>query len=71
MNLFERISRWLHRTAAPGTDMPADPADLHGSQPDDSAAATGLDRPLPASGPIADPPTGDPPSASPPERPLG
>ena len=68
MNLFERIRRWLDRSAAPGS---ADPADLRGHGPEDPAASSGLDRPFPDSGPIADPPVGDPPPAHPPERPLG
>ena len=53
MNLFERIRRWLDRSATPAA---ADPEDLHGSAPEDPAASTGLDRPFPDAGPIADPP---------------
>lgn len=71
MNLFERVRGWFNRTAAPGGDMAADPADLHSSQPEDSAASTGLDRPFPDSGPVAEPPITDPPGTEPPERPLG
>ena len=71
MSLFDRFRRWLHRGAAPGGEMAADPADLHGSHPEDPAVATGLDRPLPDSGPVADPPIVDPPLAGPPDRPLG
>lgn len=68
MNLFERFRRWLDRSAAPAA---ADPDDLHGTAPESPGAATGLDRPFPDSGPIADPPVVDPPPADPPERPLG
>jgi hypothetical protein len=71
MTLFERVRRWLNRSAAPAAPVAADPEDLHGSVPEDPAASTGLDRPFPASGPIAEPPVGDPPPADPPERPLG
>lgn len=67
MKLLDRIRRWFDRSAAPA----ADPADLRGRAPDDPAADTGLERPLPSTGPIADPPVGDPPPAQPPERPLG
>ncbi|HSJ92326.1 MAG TPA: hypothetical protein VK917_09655 [Ilumatobacter sp.] len=63
MNLFERFRRWLDRSA--------DPEDLHASPPEDAGASTGVDRPFPAAGPVADPPVGDPPLAGPPERPLG
>lgn len=68
MNLFERIRRWFDRSAAPAA---ADPGDLRPGKPEDSAASSGLDRPLPDSGPIADTPIGDPPPTDPPERPLG
>jgi hypothetical protein len=63
VNLFERFRRWLDRSA--------DPEDLHTSPPEDPGASTGVDRPFPAAGPVADPPVGDPPLAGPPERPLG
>ena len=68
MNLFERIRRWFDRSAAPPA---ADPADLRSRPPEGAAAETGLDRPFPESGPMADPPVGDPPPTDPPERPLG
>lgn len=68
MNLFERIRSWFDRSAAPAA---ADPEDLRGTPPEDPAASTGIDRPFPDSGPIADPPVGDPPPTDPPERPLG
>ena len=51
--------------------MPADAGDLHGNHPDDSAVATGLDRPSPDSGPVAEPPIVDPTLDGPTERPLG
>ena len=71
MNLFDRFRRSLGRNAAPGGDYAADPADLHGSPPEDSGASTGLDLPLPDSGPVAEPSIGDPPGNEPPERPPG
>lgn len=71
MNLVERFRSWLNRGAAPGGEMAADPADLNGSPPEDPAVATGLDRPFPDSGPVAESPISDPPGAEPPERPLG
>jgi hypothetical protein len=68
MNVFARIRRWFDRSAAAPA---ADPGDLHQDPPDDAAASSGLERPFPAAGPIADPPIGDPPPTDPPERPLG
>lgn len=75
MSFVARIRRWFDRTGEtrPGSSRPADPADLHpGTEaPADAAAHSGLDRPFPDAGPIADPPVGDPPPAQPPERPMG
>lgn len=80
MSFVTRMRRWFDRTGAtrPGTSRPADPADLHpGTEtPTDGAAQTGLDRPFPSAGPVADPPVADPPvddraPAPPPERPMG
>jgi len=72
MSFLDRIRSWFDRSAS-GSSRPADPADLRpGSQPPaDAGSSSGLDRPFPDSGPIADPPVGDPPPAGPPERPMG
>ena len=67
MTLLERIRSWFDRSGRPA----ADPADLHRRAPESPGAATGLDRPLAETGPLADPPLGDPPPTDPPERPLG
>ena len=68
MNLLERIRGWFGPSGNPAS---ADPEDLHGTPPESPGASTGLDRPFPAAGPVADPPVADPPSTDPPERPLG
>lgn len=66
MTLLDRIRSWFDRSAPA-----ADPADLHGRPPESPGAATGLDRPLAETGPVADPPVSDPRATDPPERPLG
>lgn len=73
MSFVNRIRRWLHRTGDPrtGSGRGADPSDLHPGVESPADARTGLDRPFPAAGPIADPPIGDPPPTGPPERPMG
>lgn len=64
MSFVERIRRWFDRTGEtrPGSARPADPADLRpGTEtPGDPAATSGIDRPFPAAGPVADAPVRDP-----------
>ena len=68
MNLFDRIRRWFDHSTSPAA---ADPEDLHGTPRESPGSTTGLDRPFPDAGPVADPPVADPPATDPPERPLG
>lgn len=68
MSIADRIRSWFDRRP-----RPADPADLHpGTEtPGGGASTTGLDRPFPEAGPVAEPPVADPRPADPNERPLG